>query len=199
MIINNPVGLFLFPLFWYFSSTLTWMPSRGSSLGRSDDARNLKRLLVSAFLSMSISTLVVFIVFVMTYHVFSGVLSLPLSLPGGRDQSLLISTLAGSPPSSAPDTFGPSAARTHQHWGGEWEAGQRAQRGENEAVMINQIVLVLSSERHLRGMMCAFLNRCPGTETVFGLSWPSSVSTGESWPGHTHSRLHRWLEARRLP
>lgn len=54
---------------------------------------------------------------------------LPFSIFGAGDQPFPYTSIAGSPPPSIPNTFGSSAPWTYYHRGGEWKAGQGAQRG----------------------------------------------------------------------
>lgn len=109
------------------------------------------------------------------------------------DKPFPYTTTAWSPPPSVSNTFGPSAPWTHHHRGGEWEAGQRAQRG-GQADKSSSLLRHLYVIQYRDPLM--FDHRCPGTVTACGLSWPSSVSTAASWPRHTLSQRHRCLKIR---
>lgn len=70
---------------------------------------------------------------------------LPFSILGAEDQSFPYATAAWSPPPSTPNAFGPSASWTYYHRGGEWEAGQRAQRGgqaDNSISLLHHLYMV---------------------------------------------------------
>ena len=171
-----------------------WTPFRGSLSARSDDARNLRKLLVST--DSLFPVLCIFVSMFFIYWLVSLFLTFFICPSAFLEQEINRSL---SPPLQCPlppPCPTPSAPQPRELITIEEECERLAR--ELKEVMQRQAAVVSWVQK--RWSLSAWqislfyhvsLTRCPGTETACGLSWPSSVSTEEFWPGRTLSQPHR--------